>query len=195
VEPIGQATFLFKLRQNIALEGDLALARMELEAFLPERVRTVTQLSEMIPYLPQLGDLQGLAAVTSCVRSNGVQGMVAEGPLVLLPDLIHRLSFIQRIYCLTADSPPVRRWLAALGGTVGRVMAVHPAREMLLIQAIPHYALCELAGVVMRRAPDAGDLARALPTMVEALLNRPTATAGVRTADRALASLARPPLL
>jgi len=33
------AIFVFKLRQNIALEGDLLLAKMELDSFLSDRFR------------------------------------------------------------------------------------------------------------------------------------------------------------
>jgi DNA modification methylase len=42
--------------------------------------------------------------------------------------------------------------------------------------------------VVMRRTPDAQELARALPMMVGALLNRNPTRAGLRTAERALAA-------
>jgi DNA modification methylase len=190
VEQTGQATYFFKLRHNIALDGDLVLARLELEALLREGAPTGVAASDVMGEFPQLGVLEGPGVPTSHVRRNGVQIMVARGPLERLPELIRRPAFVQRIYCLTADSAAVRRWLEGLEGAVGRVVALYPAGEQVLIEAVPHYALCELAGVVMRPSAGAGDMARQLPLMVDGLLNRNATRAGVRIAERALAAQA-----
>ena len=68
-----QAVFVFKLRRNIALEGDLLLAKMELEAFFGERVQDATDVKALARTIPQLNGLHGFGALDSHVRPNGKQ--------------------------------------------------------------------------------------------------------------------------
>jgi len=98
-----------KHTQNISLEGDLALARMELGAFLPGAIDEVSDVTTVMHRLPQLAELRGFGALGSYVRQNGIQAYTASGPLVLLPDLACRLSFVQRIYCVAQDTEDVRK--------------------------------------------------------------------------------------
>ena len=42
-----QASFIFKLRHNIVLDGDLVLARMELDAFFAKPARDVTHMAAL----------------------------------------------------------------------------------------------------------------------------------------------------
>jgi DNA modification methylase len=75
-----------------------------------------------------------------------------------------------------------------LEGALGRVFAVHWGEGEVLIEAIPHYALCELAGVVARRCQNGRELADTLPAMVDGLLNRDSTRASVRVAEQALSA-------
>jgi len=94
------ASFIFKLRQNIVLEGDLVLAKMELDAFLPDDVvQGIADIAAVAQRVPQLTELLKFGALDSYVRQDGTQAYAANGPLTLLPDLIRCVSFIQRIYC------------------------------------------------------------------------------------------------
>jgi hypothetical protein len=99
-----QAFFVFKLRRNIALEGDLLLTKMELEAFFRGCIQDATDVKTITRAIPELNSLPGFGALDSHVRPNGKQAFTAYGPLGLLPVLICRVSFIQRIYCLTQAS-------------------------------------------------------------------------------------------
>jgi len=93
------AQFVFKLRQNILLEGDLLLARMELDGFFPDALEGLADIVAVAQHVPQLDALRGFGRLDSHVRRNGVQAYVAKGSLTLLPDLVRGVSFIQRIYC------------------------------------------------------------------------------------------------
>src|SRR5438128_1560137 len=117
-----QAFFVFKLRRNIALEGDLLLARMELEAFFRGRVQDATDVKTIMQTKPHLSILCGFGALDSHVRPNGKQVFTANGPLKLLPVLIRRISFIQRIYCLTQASENAYSLLFECPSDVGQVI-------------------------------------------------------------------------
>ena len=58
------AYFVFKLRQNISLEGDLLLARMELEALLAGAVLLGLALAGELAVLAELTSLLVLAVFT-----------------------------------------------------------------------------------------------------------------------------------
>ncbi len=167
-----QVDFVFKLRQNIALEGDLALAKMELGAFLPNTVQDVADILTVAQRIPQLAGLHKFGALDSYVRQNGTQAYIANGPLTLLPDLIRRISFIQRIYCVTADTDETRRLLSDIENTLGPVIAYHSYGGLIVVQAVPHYALFEFSDVVARRSGNAAETKANLSATLNALLDR-----------------------
>jgi len=138
------AVFFFKLRRNIALEGDLALAERELRAFLPGGVAPVADLAGVVRDFPELGNLPGVRAPGADCRPAGIQGYRATAPLSLLPELAARVSFVSRIYAISREA-----------GTVADVA--------------PHYLLCELSDVVVRRARSAAEVPGALAALREAL--------------------------
>lgn len=154
------------------MEGDLALARMELASFFPGGITAVPRLGALIQELPQLSSLDGLAAPGSYVRANGTQAFRAWGPLSLLPELVRRVSFIQRIYCVTGQTSAIRGWLATLAPGIQSVADCRVDGDDAVIQAIPHYALFELSEVVARRSPDTHVIRRNLEEMLDALLVR-----------------------
>ncbi len=167
-----RARFVLKLRRNIILEGDLALARMELEAFLPDGVRGVADIKTVTQHIPALGNLRGFGQVDLNVRENGTQAFVAEGPLAVLPDLIRCGSFVQRIYCVTERSEEALKLLDEVEDSLGPVIARHTDGRLLVIEALPHYALFEFSQVVARHSNGAVDTKRNLTFMLDALLGR-----------------------
>ena len=182
------ARFLFKLRRNIALEGDLQLARMELEAFLPRGVEDVADLASAAPDFVAHTTPDILGAPNSHVRAEGVQGFSARATLAALPELIRCLSFVQRIYCSTARSEPARALLASIENELGQVIAVENDEDHLLIQAVPHYALIELSDVVVRQSASAQATEQNLQRVLDVLLGRTTDRRAARLAERALAA-------
>jgi SAM-dependent methyltransferase len=180
--------YIFKLRSNIVLDGDLALARMELDPYFSAVVHDISSVSALIQDLPQLRELGGLTALDSFTRENGVQALEATGPLALLPDLVRSLAFVQRIYCVTQDSDRVRAWLAGLQPELRAVIGVSATQEYQLIHAIPHYALYEYSAVVARRTRGVEAVRLHLDLMLTALKHASPTPAGARLAREALSA-------
>ncbi|MBL7064449.1 MAG: hypothetical protein ISS49_09645 [Anaerolineae bacterium] len=169
---IQQASFVFKLRQNIVLEGDLALAKMELDAFLPGVAQGIADIASVAQDIPQLAGLRKFEALDSYVRQNGTQAYVAYGPLTLLPDLIRRVSFVQRIYCVTQNTQDAQKVLADTENTLGPVLVHHADEDIIVIQAIPHYALFEFSDVIARHSDGIAKTKLNLDAMLNALLGK-----------------------
>ena len=182
-----QANFIFKLRYNIVLESDLTLARMELGAYFPAGVSDVPQIADLAEEFSPLRRLNSFAALDSFSRPNGTQAMRAEGPLSLLPTLIRRLAFVQRIYCITRGGQA--RWLSsAIEDRVGPVTTQESDGDTIVIQAIPHYALFEFSDLVARRSSGAVETQRNLGIVLEALLNVGRDQRAARLAQNALSA-------
>lgn len=169
--PDDQVHYIFKLRGNIALEGDLALARMELESFFPDGVEDVRRAAVLDQEFPQLAGLKGLAALDAFVRADGIQALRASGVLSLLPDLIRCLSFVQRIYCLSRKASSVQAWLTALEPGLRAVTAYQARGDDAVVQAVPHYALFEFSDVVARRSSGPRETRRTLDELLAALVH------------------------
>lgn len=183
-----QALFIFKLQQNIALEGDLLLAKMELDAFLPGSVRsidTIASLTQEIPQLTYLGHHQELA---SHVRRNGAQAYLAEGSLTLFPHLIRRISFAQRVYGVTQNTEAAQRLLQQAENELGLVFDWYVEEDSIIIHAIPHYALFEFASVIARQSSGVRDTKQNLAAMLEALLGRSDSRHAEKLVDAALSA-------
>ncbi|HEY7350097.1 MAG TPA: hypothetical protein VH599_17395 [Ktedonobacterales bacterium] len=180
--------FIFKLRRNIALEGDLLLARMELEAFLPGKVETLDQMRDALRLAPRLAGLQGFGALDHLARPSGTQGYVAWGPLSRLSRLVQRVSFIQRIYCVAPDSQAAREALAERLETLGPVLSYRLAEDQLIIQALPHYALIELSDVIARHSRGILDTKRNLTLVLDAILERTGDHQATKLASAALSA-------
>lgn len=198
------ATFYLKLRRNIALEGDLALAERELAAFF-ERVpgsgsfrARGHERAGLDGARPGSGGGRDDGSADSTLRdrvyeaegrSAGIRGYSATGPLALLGDLVRASTFYTRILASTADTPAARDWLAAAESACGPVFAwwdAGDAPESLVIEAIPHNLLFELSDVVVRRASSAGEVRALLDGLLATLLGKP---AGRRAREIALEAL------
>jgi DNA modification methylase len=168
-----QAAFIFKLRHNIALEGDLALALMEIEAFLPA-VQYVQSYEDILAGFPVLGKIEGLGAVAAFVRPSGKQFFIAGGRVDYLVDhlsiFIRRLSFVQDIYCIVPNAAASA--LNDLENEVGPVIEVKANGDHLIVHAVPHYALIELSETVAKRAKDPAETKRNLQLVLDTLLDR-----------------------
>ena len=147
--------FWLKLRRNITMDGDLQLARLELETFLGN----VTDV--------QVLGSPRFSSMSQHVR-DGQQGYSAEGDISLLPMLIRRLTFIQSIYSITDDTPQIREIL----GYESAVTTFHTHEGKLYIEAIPHYTLFEFAAVIARKAKSPQTVRQQLPLLLDGLLNR-----------------------
>ncbi len=181
-----QAVFVFKLRRNIALEGDLLLAKMELEAFFGERVQDATDVKAIAHTIPQLNGLRGFGALDSHVRPNGKQVYTAYGPLGLLPVLIRRVSFIQRIYCLTQASENANSLLFECSNIVGPVIGYTLSEDCFIIQAIPHYTIIEISDIIAKHSRDISDVKHNLTATLDALLDKTNNQHAVKLATNAL---------
>lgn len=143
------ATYLFKLRSNIDLDGDLALAQLEMESLLPG-VRPVRDVDEIVHRHPVLGELHGGAAIHAYLRAGDVKAYLSHASVDCLPALVRQLTFVQTIYVFLHGESP-----ASATGGIEDVASIHRGRGDTLLVAVPHYALMELADIVARRS--AGD--------------------------------------
>ena len=179
------AGYLFQLRQNISLDGDLHLARIELEALLPGRVAALEKIDRAPSRFPALRAAGDLAAHA---RPQGTQAFCAQGPLERLLVLIRRLSFVQRIYGVIPYSEDMLAWLAAVEQQVGPVISWQRVGDELVIQALPHNALLELSDVVVRKAADPADVPQDLEWLLAALMGRSEERRAMTLARTALAA-------
>jgi hypothetical protein len=182
------ALFILKLRKNIALEGDLSLAKLELQAFFPDADLHATDVETISKNVPQINALHGFSALASHVRPNGKQAYTAHGPLSLFPLLICRISFIQRIYCLIEDSEDIRWMLKQHMNSLGAVITYHTQENYLVIQAIPHYTLIEISDVIASHSLNADDTKRNLTLTLEALLDKTSERHAIKLADTAISA-------
>lgn len=161
----------FKLRRNITMDGDLQLARLELEAFLG-RVDNIHELaSDDFPSMEQY-------------TRDGRQGYCADVDIRLLSMLIRRLTFIQRIYAVVDDTPRIRSILA----DDLPVMSLRLEDDKLYIEAIPHYALFEYAEVIARKSKSVDEVRRNLPLLLDSLLQKRHDKAAQRIVETVMAA-------
>lgn len=173
------ATFLFKLRSNIDLDGDLALARLELESLLSE-ARPVRDLDEIVQEYPILETLEGGAAIRAYLRPGDIKAYVARSSLMCLPQLVRRLAFFQTIYAMLPGKLP-----NGLTDGIENVLSIRQNENYTLLVAIPHYALMELADIVARRSVDA-EINQNLDGLLAYLLGSDVSEAVARLAKTAL---------
>ncbi|MGK7872824.1 MAG: DNA methyltransferase [Xenococcaceae cyanobacterium] len=183
------AQFIFKLRHNISLTGDVILAEMELKAFLSESsIEGIQKLQSLVKDELELAKLRDLIALDTYAREVGLQGYKARGSLENLPSLVKYLSFVQTIYCIVKDSEQVRLFIHDCKEKLGSVLEYQLGESCLIIYAVPHYALIEISDVVARRAKNAIDTKTKLQMMLDGLLARTTNSHALKIAEEALSS-------
>ncbi len=182
------AKFIFKLRSNITLESDLLLAKMELATYLPNDVQAVLDIAAIMQQHPSLRELKGFERLDVNIRREGVPAYAGNGPLRVLPDLIRRVTFVQRVYCIVRKTKEAETLLAKTVHTCGPVLTTHEDKDFLIITAISHYTLFELSQLVVKRSGSPDETRRNLQLMLEALLNRNTTRYAKRLASDALSA-------
>jgi len=166
--------------------SDRQLAELELGAFLPGALLELDDLTTAAAELPALRTLHGFGTLGCHSRPNGRQGYAAAGPLALLPELIRRLSFVQRLYCITGDTERAREMLTTAEERLGPVLTWHDDAGQLVNQAVPHYAVIELSQVVARQSTGVAGMKSNLDALVAALLDRTTERNAMRLGEKAL---------
>jgi predicted RNA methylase len=182
------AYFVFKLRQNIALEGDLQIAQMELDAFLPGTLKIVERIETLLRDFPALGQLRGFGNLNKHTRQNGNQAFLAQGTLEMLPNLIRRVSFVERIYCITENTEDAQVLVSKLEKDAGPVIVAQVNGGQLIVQAVPYYALFELADVVARHTHGTFETKQRLDDLVCALLDKTEDHDAVKMTEVALSA-------
>ena len=166
------ARFYFKLRQNIELEGDILLARMELEALLSVKLRSLENLASLKRIEPSIAQLEGLSKPSFHCRSNGVQAFAANAPVTRLANLVKCVSFVERIYCLTEKDALVLDHMSALKVDCGNVFRYVDGNGIFLIEAIPHFTILELSQTALKRSRTPGEVKGNLNLLLDALLGK-----------------------
>jgi DNA modification methylase len=157
--------YVFKLRSNIDLEGDVDLAEMELNSIFDGEVEAVGDITDLERDIPELGKLTGFEALQSHIRENGQQAFQTEAPTNKLSEAIEQLSFVQRIYV-------VDERLSIANLNVGPVVELSEIDGTDIVQAIPHYALLEISDVVARRSTGVESTKENLNKTLDTLLGR-----------------------
>lgn len=181
------AKFIFKLRHNISLVGDVTLAEMELKAFLPEnQLKAIPNLQDIIADEPILAGFNGLTALGAYVRKIGTQGYSCSASLALFPGLVKYLSFVQNIYCVTPKSEAVFLAIQDWKQKIGSVFAYRVLEDYIIIYAVSHYALIEMSEVVSRRAKKIPDVQIKLQMMLDGLLGINSSKTALKIAEDSL---------
>jgi hypothetical protein len=181
------AQFIFKLRNNISLEGDVKLAEMEIQAFLPDvRMQPIIDFEALVNQGAPLANFKGLTALTSHTRKSGLHGYMAFGDFNLLSVLICKLSFVQNIYCVVDYCEQSYSSLRYCEHLLGEVIHDEIVEKKLIICAIPHFALIELSEIVARRAKNTSDTRQKLQYMLDGLLDRNANQKALKIAEETL---------
>lgn len=149
-----QVQFVFKLRSNIDLEGDVDLAAQELTALLGSPSTGYDEDDDILSLIPELREFTGKLAIGAHTREKGKRFFLGNGDLWHLPMLIKRVSFLQAIYCVTNTTGDNLDFIGELRERVGDVITSREQNGKLLIHAVPHYALIELLDVVAAKSKD-----------------------------------------
>lgn len=161
--------YVFKLRQNITLDGDLLLARLELESFLQSPLVPQDTITAAIHDLyPSLSSIE-CQTFGHYARPEGIQSFTVVDTLSILPILIRRLSFIQQIFCFTANTPYAQQFLENVLDCCGPVITQEIIDGTLILKAIPHYTLFELGSTAVSRSGNPAETRKNLGGLLSAL--------------------------
>ncbi|MFN3690246.1 MAG: hypothetical protein ACK4UU_04890, partial [Fimbriimonadales bacterium] len=100
---------LFKLRNNIPLEGDVALAKQELEALVGDKVQPVG-----VELLQQWFAKGWILPKDAELHREGTVGFVWRGNRCDVSRLFWRVSFCEQIFGVAPDTEMVRSALGSL---------------------------------------------------------------------------------
>ncbi|MBD2044621.1 hypothetical protein H6F78_03065 [Coleofasciculus sp. FACHB-64] len=178
--------YYFKLKQNIELEGDVLLARLEIEALISNKIEVLTDLDELALQEPLLAQLEGISNLHSLSRVNGAKGFVAYAPIIKISELIKRLSFVQRFYCLTDNISSAKSHLAQLPKSCGKVIRQHEKEGFIIIEAVPHFTIFELSEAALKKANNPEQVKKNLDLLIDELLGGSSVITSYKIASDAL---------
>ncbi len=156
---------LFKLRNNIPLEGDVALAKQELEALVDDEVQPVglEALHEWVArgwILPKDAEL----------HREGTVGFVCVGDMYDLSRLFWRVSFCEQIFGVVPDTETARSTLGSLPPTLLRYEQLDTGE--LVFMVVPFNAIAEWSDVAARRADSPREVQVWLDHLCDALVSK-----------------------
>lgn len=186
-------TLVLKLRQNIALEGDTALARRELMGLgmgsLTNCNHLVSALDHLSPEVSQVA--RGLLAA-SC-RAEGIQGYATFANLAQVARVLTRASFIQQLVWISDLLPEniqpvllgeVRHAMDAMGGALSMTLA----NAQIVLVGVPIYTVIELSAFAVRRAKCPQEVPALLASLLESTVGWNSAPKPMDIATAALST-------
>ena len=174
----------FKLRQNIELEGDVDLARMELQSLVESSLTPIHSFSDICRCMPSISNLNGLSSPSVYARPTGIQGFIANVSAVQIPTLINSLSFIERIYIELEDRHADINYIDQQCPCLSRLRVQN--NGITLLEAIPRFAFFEFSKAALKRANTPSEVKSSLAALLKALFGYEDNPAGKRLALNAL---------
>ncbi len=154
-------TLIFKLRNNIALEDDVALAQRELCALTGASVEPVDE--EMLHALCKQGWL--LPKDVAIHRGGGVVGFRCTVEAPDLERLFWRLSFCEQVLAIAPDEDT-----SAFQALPARLRRIRVANGRAWAVFLPFNTIAEWSDVVARRAKSSRDAIALLDFLTDALI-------------------------
>lgn len=157
---------LFKLRNNIDLDGDLDLAQRELLALVGHKPLPVTE-----EYLQQWLRQRWLLPKDVTLYRRGVAGYVChlqDADSVDFMKLFWRLSFCEQVFIATIS--PLHEVANLLDRLPSSLVRLQSVADHTIAMFIPFYALAEWSDVVSRRASSLGEVRAVLDQLCDALV-------------------------
>ncbi len=162
----------FKLRQNIVLEGDVALAKIELQALTAAQLTPIESADAACLYVPSAAHLKGLSHPSSHARSSGVLGFRGNVEAARLPDLVNSLSFVERIYAEFGDARAAKRCFDLLELRCPRLCRLRASpRGGRLMEAVARFAFLELSRTALKRAESISEAKENLGALLDGLFH------------------------
>ncbi|GIV08222.1 MAG: hypothetical protein KatS3mg019_0313 [Fimbriimonadales bacterium] len=156
-------TLFFKLRNNIALDGDIDLARRELIALTQSPLEP--RGADLLHSWQQAG---WLLPKDTALHRQGIVGYLCPAESIDLLRLFWRLSFCEQVFGIVEDSAVVRSTLALLPSPFVRVRQVN---RHLAFMFVPFNAMAEWSDVVARRAKAPKEVENTLEYLRAAIVN------------------------
>ncbi|MCS7301050.1 MAG: DNA methyltransferase [Fimbriimonadales bacterium] len=156
-------TLFFKLRNNIALDGDLQLAERELR-LLTRCVVAPVNAAHLQKWLHE-GKVLPKDVV---LHREGVVGYTCEADRVDLERLFWRLSFCEQVFGVVPNDSQGQETIARIPAPFLRLQRCN---QHLLLMFVPFSAFAEWSDVIARRARSPKEVEAALSYLCTALVN------------------------
>ncbi|MCS7209823.1 MAG: hypothetical protein NZ874_09655 [Fimbriimonadales bacterium] len=159
---------LFKLRNNIVLEGDVGLAERELQSLLGQAVQPV-----YTDDMKQWESAQWVLPKDIELRRGGVAGYLCTAEAADLTRLFWRLSFCEQVFGVAPNTEYIRELLSRLPASFVRCRVI---RGRLTFMFVPFSAVAEWSDVVARRARSPSEVEASLDYLCKAIVSEQPTT-------------------